>query len=516
MSNEFGNQPFNSETVIRVVGVGGAGGNTINRLIDSKLRGVEFVAINTDSKDLMRSDADVKISLSDETSRGLGAGANPERGMKAAQNHESDIEQALKGSDMVFITCGEGGGTGTGASPVVAHIAREQGALTIAIVTRPFKVEGKKRSETAEVGIEKLRKEVDAIIIVPNDRLLTLSHQAPISIMESFKAADAALMAGIEGITNLIYAPAYINTDFNDVKTILKDAGTALFGIGQARGEDRAVRATELAISSPLLEQTINGANGVIMNITGPTDLGLAELQEASAIVEKVIDPDGQLMLGLTYDESLGDDVRVTIIAAGFKSMPEDGLEAIDTAAVVDEITQGESNDSDNLSGPRVPDISSANMPNIIPNTTTSFEVIDPSSLRAGTEDVRLKNVEGENLSPEEVIVQKTTEVADNGQREVILERIVEDVVPEGLAQESGRNSYHPSSEAFRQTPSQHGSSSSHKEEGFEDEERTRRITVDKDAHGNSAVLPVQEDFDGEDELEEDDTRDIDIPPFLR
>lgn len=514
MSNEFGNQPFNSETVIRVVGVGGAGGNTINRLIDSKLRGVEFVAINTDSKDLMRSDADVKISLSDETSRGLGAGANPERGMKAAQNHESDIEQALKGSDMVFITCGEGGGTGTGASPVVAHIAREQGALTIAIVTRPFKVEGRKRSETAEAGIEKLRKEVDAIIIVPNDRLLTLSHQAPISIMESFKAADAALMAGIEGITNLIYAPAYINTDFNDVKTILKDAGTALFGIGQARGEDRAVRATELAISSPLLEQTINGANGVIMNITGPTDLGLAELQEASAIVEKVIDPDGQLMLGLTYDESLGDDVRVTIIAAGFKSGPDDDFDAIDTAAAVDEITQGNHGESETLAGPQVPDISSANMPNIIPNATASFEVVDPSSLRVSAEDMHLKRAEGEAPLPEEIIVQKTTEVTSNGQREVISERIVEDVVPEGSGQATGGDDRHSSSETFRQVPPQYRSS--YEEEVHEEEEPTRRMAVNKNAYENDAVPPVPEDFDNEEELEEDDTRDIDIPPFLR
>ncbi len=249
---------FNDKTNIKVVGVGGAGGNAVNRMIAEGLQSVEFIAINTDAKDLMRSDADVKISLNDATSRGLGAGADPEKGAKAAQDHQSDIEESLKGADMVFVTCGEGGGTGTGASPIVARAAHQQGALTIAVVTRPFSFEGPQRSASAELGIENLRKEVDALIVIPNDRLLELSDRT-IGIVDAFKTADTALLAGVQGITDLISMNSYIHVDFNDVNAILRGAGTALFGIGSARGEDRATQAAEIAISSPLLEESIEG-----------------------------------------------------------------------------------------------------------------------------------------------------------------------------------------------------------------------------------------------------------------
>ena len=233
---------FNDKTNIKVVGVGGAGGNAVNRMITEGLQSVEFIAINTDAKDLLRSDADVKISLNDASSRGLGAGADPEKGAKAAQDHQSDIEEALKGSDMVFVTCGEGGGTGTGASPIVARAAHQQGALTIAVVTRPFSFEGPQRSASAALGIENLRKEVDALIVIPNDRLLELSDRT-IGIVDAFKTADTALLAGVQGITDLITSNSYIHVDFNDVNAILRGAGTALFGIGSARGEDRATQA---------------------------------------------------------------------------------------------------------------------------------------------------------------------------------------------------------------------------------------------------------------------------------
>ena len=273
---------FNDRTNIKVVGVGGAGGNAVNRMIAEGLQNVQFVAINTDAKDLLRSDADVKISLNDASSRGLGAGADPERGSKAAQDHQSDIEEALKGADMVFVTCGEGGGTGTGASPIVARAAHQQGALTIAVVTRPFTFEGPQRSASADLGIENLRKEVDALIVIPNDRLLELSDRT-IGIVDAFKTADSALLAGVQGITDLITMNSYIHVDFSDVTAILRGAGTALFGIGSARGEDRATQAAEIAISSPLLESSV-----------------------------------AQIIWGLALDDAYGDEVRVTVIAAGF------------------------------------------------------------------------------------------------------------------------------------------------------------------------------------------------------
>lgn len=308
---------FNDKTNIKVVGVGGAGGNAVNRMIAEGLQNVEFVAINTDAKDLLRSDADVKISLSDHTSRGLGAGADPEKGAKAAQDHQSDIEESLKGADMVFVTCGEGGGTGTGASPIVARAAHQQGALTIAVVTRPFTFEGPQRAASAELGIDNLRKEVDALIIIPNDRLLEMSDRT-ITIMDAFKTADTALLSGVQGITDLITNNSYIHVDFSDVTAILRNAGTALFGIGSARGEDRATQAAELAISSPLLEESIEGAHGALINIAGPTDIGLQESAAAVELVRQAIHPEAQIIWGLALDDAYGDEVRVTVIAAGF------------------------------------------------------------------------------------------------------------------------------------------------------------------------------------------------------
>ncbi|KFI39744.1 cell division protein FtsZ [Bifidobacterium actinocoloniiforme DSM 22766] len=308
---------FNDKTNIKVVGVGGAGGNAVNRMIAEGLQNVEFVAINTDAKDLLRSEANVKISLSDSNSRGLGAGADPEKGAKAAKDHQSDIEEVLKGSDMVFVTAGEGGGTGTGASPIVARASRQQGALTIAVVTRPFTFEGPRRAASAESGIENLRKEVDALIVIPNDRLLDLSDRT-VSVMDAFKTADTALLAGVQGITDLITMNSYIHVDFSDVTAILKDAGTALFGIGAARGEDRATQAAEIAISSPLLEESIEGAHGALVNVSGPTDLTLQEASAAVELVRSAIHPEAQIIFGLALDDAYGDEARVTVIAAGF------------------------------------------------------------------------------------------------------------------------------------------------------------------------------------------------------
>ena len=310
---------FNDKTNIKVVGVGGAGGNAVNRMIADGLQNVEFVAVNTDAKDLLRSDANIKISLSDGSSRGLGAGADPEKGAKAAQDHQSDIEEAVKGSDMVFVTCGEGGGTGTGASPIVARAAHQQGALTIAVVTRPFSFEGPQRAASARLGIENLRKEVDALIVIPNDRLLEISDRT-IGIIDAFKTADTALLAGVQGITDLITLNSYIHVDFSDVSAILRGAGTALFGIGSARGEDRATQAAEIAISSPLLEESIEGAHGALVNIAGPTDLKMQEASAAVELVRKAIHPEAQIIWGLALDDTYGDELRVTVIAAGFDS----------------------------------------------------------------------------------------------------------------------------------------------------------------------------------------------------
>ncbi len=333
MSEIAQNDNFNDKTNIKVVGVGGAGGNAVNRMIAEGLQNVEFVAINTDAKDLLRSDADVKISLSDSNSRGLGAGADPEKGAKAAQDHQSDIEEVLKGADMVFVTAGEGGGTGTGAGPLVARAARQQGALTIAVVTRPFTFEGPRRSASAESGIENLRKEVDALIVIPNDRLLDLSDRT-VSVMDAFKTADTALLAGVQGITDLITMNSYIHVDFSDVTAILKDAGTALFGIGAARGEDRATQAAEIAISSPLLEESIEGAHGALINVAGPTDLTMQEASAAAQLVQDAIHPEAQIIWGLALDDAYGDEVRVTVIAAGFDPNAKKDEEEAQSASV--------------------------------------------------------------------------------------------------------------------------------------------------------------------------------------
>ncbi|MBT1180985.1 cell division protein FtsZ [Bifidobacterium sp. CP2] len=329
--SETAQTEFNDKTNIKVVGVGGAGGNAVNRMIAEGLANVEFVAVNTDAKDLLRSDADVKISLSDQSSRGLGAGADPEKGAKAAQDHQSDIEEAVKGADMVFVTCGEGGGTGTGASPIVARAAHQQGALTIAVVTRPFSFEGPQRSASAELGIDNLRQEVDALIVIPNDRLLELSDRS-ITIMDAFKTADSALLSGVQGITDLITSNSYIHVDFSDVTAILRNAGTALFGIGSARGEDRATQAAELAISSPLLEESIEGAHGALINVAGPTDIGLQEASAAVELVRKAIHPEAQIIWGLALDDAYGDEVRVTVIAAGFDTAKQAAMNAAASA----------------------------------------------------------------------------------------------------------------------------------------------------------------------------------------
>jgi cell division protein FtsZ len=309
--------PQNYLAVIKVVGIGGGGVNAVNRMIDAGLKGVEFIAINTDAQALLMSDADVKLDIGRKLTRGLGAGAAPEIGKQAAIDHTEEIEEVLRGSDMVFVTAGEGGGTGTGGAPIVAKIAKELGALTVGVVTRPFSFEGKRRATQAEEGIENLRKEVDTLIVIPNDRLLSISDRS-ISAPEAFKTADQVLLSGVQGITDLITTPGLINLDFADVKSVMDGAGSALMGIGSARGEARATRAAELAISSPLLEASIDGAHGVLLSIAGGSDLGLFEISEAAELVAKCAHPDANIIFGTVIDDALGDEVRVTVIAAGF------------------------------------------------------------------------------------------------------------------------------------------------------------------------------------------------------
>jgi cell division protein FtsZ len=309
--------PQNYLAVIKVVGIGGGGGNAINRMIDAGLKGVEFIAINTDAQDLIIRDADVKLDIGKKLTKGLGAGASPELGSQAALDHVEDIEEVLRGADMVFITAGEGGGTGTGGAPIVAKIAKDLGALTVGVVTRPFSFEGKRRSSQADEGIEKLRSEVDTLIVIPNDRLLSISDRS-ISAIEAFKTADQVLLSGVQGITDLITTPGLINLDFADVKSVMSGAGSALMGIGSARGEARSIRAAELAISSPLLEASIDGAHGVLLSIAGGSDLGLFEISEAAELVAKCAHPDANIIYGTVIDDALGDEVRVTVIAAGF------------------------------------------------------------------------------------------------------------------------------------------------------------------------------------------------------
>ncbi len=309
--------PQNYLAVIKVVGIGGGGVNAINRMIEVGLKGVEFIAINTDAQALLMSDADVKLDIGRELTRGLGAGADPEVGRKAAEDHRAEIEEVLKGADMVFVTAGEGGGTGTGGAPVVASVARAIGALTIGVVTRPFGFEGRRRADQADTGIEELRDEVDTLIVIPNDRLLSISDRA-VSVLDAFKSADHVLMSGVQGITDLITTPGLINLDFADVKSVMQGAGTALMGIGNARGDDRAVAAAETAISSPLLEASIDGARGVLLSVSGGSDLGLFEINEAARMVAESAHPEANIIFGAVIDDALGDEVRVTVIAAGF------------------------------------------------------------------------------------------------------------------------------------------------------------------------------------------------------
>ena len=309
--------PQNYLAVIKVVGIGGGGVNAVNRMIEEGLKGVEFIAINTDAQALLMSDADVKLDVGRELTRGLGAGANPDVGARAAEDHRQEIEEVLKGANMVFVTAGEGGGTGTGGAPVVANVARSLGALTIGVVTRPFGFEGKRRAIQAEAGIERLRSEVDTLIVIPNDRLLSISDRH-VSVLDAFKAANQVLLSGVQGITDLITTPGLINLDFADVKSVMSGAGSALMGIGSSRGEDRAVAAAEMAISSPLLEASIDGAHGVLLSIQGGSDLGLFEINEAAQLVANSAAADANIIFGAVIDDALGDEVRVTVIAAGF------------------------------------------------------------------------------------------------------------------------------------------------------------------------------------------------------
>ncbi|RAV32267.1 cell division protein FtsZ [Corynebacterium heidelbergense] len=313
--------PGNHLAEIKVVGVGGGGVNAVNRMIDAKLQGVEFIAINTDAQALMLTDADVKLDIGREETRGLGAGANPEVGRKSAEDHKDQIEEILAGADMVFVTAGEGGGTGTGAAPVVANIAKKQNALTVGVVTRPFTFEGPRRSKQALAGIEALREVCDTLIVIPNDSLLKIGDEQ-LSMMDAFRKADEVLLSGVEGITRLITTPGVINVDFADVRSVMTDAGSALMGIGTARGESRAVKATEAAINSPLLESTMQGAKGVLLSFAGGSDLGLMEVSEAASLVENLADEEANIIFGTTIDDQLGDEIRVTVIAAGFDDSP--------------------------------------------------------------------------------------------------------------------------------------------------------------------------------------------------
>jgi cell division protein FtsZ len=304
--------------VIKVVGVGGGGINAVNRMVDAGLRGVEFIACNTDAQALAMCDADIKLNIGHELTKGLGAGANPEVGQGAAAESRDEIKEALKGADMVFVTAGEGGGTGTGAAPVIADIAKNEiGALTVGVVTRPFAFEGTQRSRQAQEGIQRLREYVDTLIVIPNEKLLAIVERRT-SILDAFREADNILRQGVQGITDLITIPGLINLDFADVRTIMHDAGSALMGIGTAGGENRAAEAAKIAISSPLLEESVEGAMGILLNITGGHDLGLFEVNEAAEIVQSAADSNSNIIFGAVIDDGMGDEVRVTVIATGF------------------------------------------------------------------------------------------------------------------------------------------------------------------------------------------------------
>jgi cell division protein FtsZ len=310
-------QTGNYLAVLKVVGVGGGGTNAVNRMVDAGLSGVEFIAVNTDAQALLMADADIKIQVGAQVTRGLGAGADPEIGLAAAQESRDELKEALKGADMVFITAGEGGGTGTGGAPIVAEIGQEIGALTVGVVTRPFGFEGRKRAEQAERGIDQLRDRVDTLIVIENDRLLQVVERQT-SVVEAFRMADDILRQGVQGITDLITEPGLVNLDFADVRTIMRDAGSALMGIGRASGENRAAEAARSAVSSPLLEASIEGATGILLNVSGGSDIGLFEVNEAAEVVTGAADQNANVIFGAVIDDSLGGDVQVTVIATGF------------------------------------------------------------------------------------------------------------------------------------------------------------------------------------------------------
>jgi len=303
--------------LIRVVGVGGGGTNAVNRMVDAGLSGVEFIAVNTDAQALMVCDADVKIHIGSAATRGLGAGADPAVGLAAAQESRDELKEALKGADMIFITAGEGGGTGTGAAPVVAELGRELGALTVGVVTKPFNFEGRKRAQQAEQGIENLRDRLETLIVIENDRLLQVVEKQT-SVVDAFRMADDVLRQGVQGITDLITVPGLVNLDFADVRTIMREAGSALMGIGTASGDNRAAEAARSAVSSPLLESSIEGATGILLNITGGPDIGLFEVNEAAEVVTSAADANANIIFGAVIDEAMGDEIRVTVIATGF------------------------------------------------------------------------------------------------------------------------------------------------------------------------------------------------------
>ena len=310
-------QTGNYLAVIKVVGVGGGGTNAVNRMVDAGLTGVEFIAVNTDAQALMMSDADMKLHIGSAATRGLGAGADPAVGQSAAQESRDELKESLKGADMVFVTAGEGGGTGTGAAPIVAELARELGALTVGVVTKPFAFEGRKRSQQAELGIENLRDRVDTLIVIENDRLLQVVEKKT-SVVDAFRMADDILRQGVQGITDLITVPGLVNLDFADVRTIMREAGSALMGIGTASGENRAAEAARAAVSSPLLETSIEGATGILLNITGGPEIGLFEVNEAAEVVTSAADQNANVIFGAVIDDAMGDEVRVTVIATGF------------------------------------------------------------------------------------------------------------------------------------------------------------------------------------------------------
>ncbi|MBW3657265.1 MAG: cell division protein FtsZ [Actinobacteria bacterium] len=383
--------PTNYLAVIKVVGIGGGGVNAVNRMIDAGLRGVEFIAINTDAQALLMSDADVKLDIGRDLTRGLGAGSDPSVGRQAAEDHRDEIVEVLKGADMVFVTAGEGGGTGTGGAPVVAEVAKELGALTIGVVTRPFTFEGRKRSLQAEEGIAGLKDKVDTLIIIPNDRLLQIAD-GETSVVQAFRLADDVLLQGVQGITDLIMTPGLINLDFADVRTVMKDAGSALMGIGKARGENRALEAAKFAISSPLLEASIDGARGVLLMLAGGSDLGLFEVNEAADVITKAAHADANIIFGAVIDDSLGDEVKVTVIAAGFdkyepleqegafvSGQPADeGRHLAPAAPYLDEDDEDDEDDVFRSSGPN----DAERRPSVVIDAETDDDLDIPSFLR--------------------------------------------------------------------------------------------------------------------------------------